>query len=55
MLHEMGYETVIEGIENQHAMQTVSDIGCQGVQGFYLSKPLSVSQLADKAMDIQKN
>lgn len=55
MLHEMGYETVIEGIENHAAMQTLSDIGCQSVQGFYLSKPLSVAQLDKQSMDIQRN
>ena len=55
MLHDMGYETVIEGIENHAAMQTLADIGCQSVQGYYLSRPLSVAQLDKRSMDIQKN
>lgn len=54
MLHDMGYETVIEGIENHAAMQTITDMGYQNVQGFYLSRPLSVAQLDEQSMDIQK-
>ncbi|THK40516.1 EAL domain-containing protein [Methylophaga sp. SB9B] len=55
MLHDMGYETVIEGIENHAAMQTITDMGYQNVQGFYLSRPLSVAQLDKQSMDIQKS
>lgn len=55
MLHDMGYETVVEGIESAAAMQTIHDLGCQGIQGYFLSRPLSVDQLTDKDLDIQKS
>ncbi|MBN7825580.1 EAL domain-containing protein [Bowmanella dokdonensis] len=40
----LGLDTVAEGVEDQHAMDYLSEIGCHKVQGFYLSKPLPADQ-----------
>lgn len=43
MLDEIGYKTVIEGIESQQQLSLLNDAGHNFVQGFHLSTPLDAS------------
>ncbi|WP_148864259.1 EAL domain-containing protein [Marinobacter fonticola] len=43
MLNEIGYTTVIEGIETQQQLALLNDAGHDFVQGFHLSTPLDAS------------
>ena len=36
-----------EGVEDQEALTAVTRMGCDRVQGFYLAKPMPVSQFRD--------
>lgn len=40
MAHDLGYSVVAEGVENQAALDCLSQLGCNEVQGYLLAKPL---------------
>lgn len=42
MAHDLGMETVAEGIETAEQMKELKDLGCDYGQGFLISDPLSV-------------
>jgi diguanylate cyclase (GGDEF)-like protein/PAS domain S-box-containing protein len=48
--HELGLRVVAEGVETAHEAQVLRGIGCDELQGFLFSKPLSPSQLAQWAL-----
>ncbi len=39
--HIMGFDVIAEGIEDQGQLETLREIGCDFVQGFFWGKPLS--------------
>ncbi len=43
--HDLGFQTLCEGIETEQHRKTVVDAGCDLVQGFYFYKPMPVTQL----------
>ena len=43
----LGMETTAEGVEESEQLQELVAHGCSSVQGFLLSKPLSVSEVDD--------
>lgn len=45
--HTLGLETVAEGVEDRVAWDRLRQMGCDEIQGFFLSKPLSASNLGD--------
>ncbi len=47
-IKQMGFTVTAEGIENQELADTMRDIGCDYLQGFCFSKPLSASEFATK-------
>ena len=51
--HALNLSVIAEGCENKDQLQMLKILGCDSVQGFYLSRPLS----ADKAEEflMQKN
>jgi diguanylate cyclase (GGDEF)-like protein/PAS domain S-box-containing protein len=48
--HELGLRVVAEGVETAHEAQVLRGIGCDELQGFLFSKPLSPAQLAQWAL-----
>ena len=44
MAHRMGLLTVAEGAETDEQFTTLKSLGCDFIQGFYFSKPLSVEE-----------
>ena len=42
--HDLGLEVVAEGIENQKEYDLLKEWGCDGAQGFFISKPLPVNK-----------
>lgn len=45
MVKRLGFETVAEGVETAEQYQYLKDIDCDNIQGFYLGKPMSGSEL----------
>ncbi len=43
--HELGLRVVAEGVESEHEAQILRSIGCDELQGFLFSKPLSPTEL----------
>ena len=47
MAHRMGLLTVAEGAESNEQYKTLKSLGCDFIQGFYFSKPLSIQRYED--------
>ncbi|WP_299074435.1 bifunctional diguanylate cyclase/phosphodiesterase [uncultured Paraglaciecola sp.] len=47
MSHSLGLSVIAEGVETKQQLSLLDDLGCEFVQGFYLSKPLPKNQLLD--------
>jgi diguanylate cyclase (GGDEF)-like protein len=43
--HNLGMEVVAEGVEDRAALEYLRSLGCDAVQGFYLSPPLPAHEL----------
>ncbi|MBE5890620.1 MAG: EAL domain-containing protein [Lachnospiraceae bacterium] len=41
LAHKMGFKTVAEGAETEEQFYTLRNLGCDFIQGYYFSKPLS--------------
>ncbi len=46
LAQSMGLNLLVEGVERSWQLQAVVDLGCDRVQGFYFSRPLSANQCA---------
>ncbi|UZE96883.1 EAL domain-containing protein [Alkalimarinus alittae] len=45
MCHDLGYEVVAEGVETLTSLDTLKAMGCDYLQGYYLARPLPMSEL----------
>lgn len=45
LAHALGLDIVAEGVEEKEQLQVLADMGCNSVQGYFLSRPMSVSQI----------
>ncbi|MBX9961978.1 MAG: EAL domain-containing protein [Burkholderiales bacterium] len=45
--HNMGLEVVAEGVEDHSGMEFLKRLGCDQVQGYYISKPLPTPQFVE--------
>ena len=46
MAHALGMEVVAEGVETAAQLQALRELGCNEVQGYYISRPLPAEELA---------
>ncbi len=51
MAHKLGYQVVAEGVEVQQQLDYLLDAGCDYLQGYLLSRPLSREQALKAAQD----
>ncbi len=54
LAHNMGIKVVAEGVENKATQKILEDLGCDIIQGYYISKPLPADELFTKLMS-EKN
>lgn len=47
LAHKLGLHVTAEGVESRQALSQLMNMGCDQVQGYYLSKPLELNQLRD--------
>jgi len=52
MAHSMELEIVAEGVENQAQLEFLSELGCDEIQGYHFSRPVSAQEATDL---IEKN
>lgn len=45
LAHELGFEVVAEGIENEASLELLASYGCDMAQGFHISRPVPLPQL----------
>jgi diguanylate cyclase (GGDEF)-like protein/PAS domain S-box-containing protein len=45
LAHSLRLEVIAEGVENEAQLDFLKDLGCDGIQGFYLSPPLPEGKL----------
>lgn len=48
MLNDVNYKIVFEGIENQEQLELIASYGCDTVQGFYYSRPITAEDFVSK-------
>ena len=48
MAHDIGLETVTEGVETAAQLQILRDNKCMIAQGFYFDKPMPVEQFEER-------
>ena len=46
LAHNMGLVVVAEGVEDEATLERLRTLGCDMVQGFFLSRPLAADQVA---------
>ena len=47
MCHDLGYEVVAEGVENQGTCDLLLSMGCDIAQGYHLSRPIPQADVID--------
>lgn len=47
LAHSMRLDVVAEGVEDENTLRRLSDAGCEQVQGFFFSKPVSAKRLTN--------
>jgi len=47
LAHNLGLKVVAEGVETKEALALLTELGCDTIQGFLISRPLSVEQFDD--------
>ena len=47
-IKQMGFTVTAEGIESLEMAEALRDIGCDNLQGFYFSKPISANEFMEK-------
>ncbi len=47
MCHDLGYEVVAEGVENQQACNLLMSMQCDTAQGYHLSRPIPEADVVD--------
>ena len=54
LAHNLGLSVVAEGVENQHSLDLLKEMGCDAMQGYFTSKPLSASEASEYLSDFPK-
>lgn len=51
LAHELKMKVITEGVEYEHQVKSLRELGCDIFQGYYYSKPLPVSEFEEKYRD----
>jgi len=52
MAHTLGMKTVAEGVETKEHVDMLCDMGCDILQGYYYSKPISKDEFFNFILNI---
>ena len=55
LAHTLGIEVVAEGVETPDVYQLLLQMGCDFVQGYYISRPIPSEQVCDWITSQQKS
>ena len=45
---ELGFITLAEGAENEAQVRRLKELGCDTVQGYYFSRPITIEEFEEK-------
>ncbi len=45
MCHDLGFEVVAEGVENQEILEMLDDMQCDVIQGYHIARPMNVDDM----------
>ena len=45
LAHNLGYQVVAEGVEDEETLELLGVLGCDSIQGFFLHRPESISKI----------
>lgn len=48
MAHQLGWNTIAEGVETQEQWKIMKLLRCDMIQGFYFSKPIPPSEIESR-------
>jgi EAL domain-containing protein (putative c-di-GMP-specific phosphodiesterase class I) len=51
LAHNLGLKVVAEGVENAETLEALRNLGCDVIQGFYFSQPLSAKDFDEKWLE----
>jgi EAL domain-containing protein (putative c-di-GMP-specific phosphodiesterase class I)/CHASE2 domain-containing sensor protein len=54
MAHELGLEVVAEGVEDEATLELLREMGCDVIQGYYVSRPLRAEAVAAFAQETMR-
>ncbi len=52
MARKLGFEVIVEGIENRTQFELLKKLGCKEFQGFLVSEALNVSEIEKRYLNI---
>ncbi|NOT48430.1 MAG: EAL domain-containing protein [Acidobacteria bacterium] len=55
LARNLGLKTVAEGIETEHQLKALKDLGCDGGQGYFFAKPMGIDDLKLYLADLEGN
>lgn len=55
LAHELNLKVVAEGIETKEVMELLEKLGCDEIQGYYISKPLPKKELENMIKGLKNN
>jgi predicted signal transduction protein with EAL and GGDEF domain len=47
LAHNLGLETVAEGVEDEETRQLLHQLGCDAIQGYHLTRPLNARDMTN--------
>jgi diguanylate cyclase (GGDEF)-like protein len=53
MAHDLGLRVVAEGVETTRQLELLTDLGCDYVQGYLFSRPLTLTELSNRSIDLR--
>ncbi|MCB0974552.1 MAG: EAL domain-containing protein [Actinobacteria bacterium] len=53
MAHDLGLQVVAEGVETIRQLEVLTDLGCDYVQGYLFSRPLTLAELQQRGIDLR--
>ncbi|MDD3369149.1 MAG: bifunctional diguanylate cyclase/phosphodiesterase [Lachnospiraceae bacterium] len=55
MVKELGFETIVEGVEDERQFTYLREIDCDNIQGFYLAEPMDFSSVEELLLEQTAN
>lgn len=50
MVKKLGFETIAEGVETKEQYMYLESIGCDGIQGYYLNRPMPADEIESNVL-----